>query len=52
MGGESKDNNAGVAMLANKFLAKGTHFPYAFLMIKEKPLSETEVVSAVKKAKQ
>ena len=52
LGGDAKDKNAGVAMLTNKFLAKGTYLPYAFLMIKEKPLTETEVVSALKKAKQ
>lgn len=52
LAGDAKDKNASIAMLTNKFLAKGTRFPYAFLMIKEQPLTETEVVNALTKAKQ
>jgi acyl-homoserine-lactone acylase len=52
LAGDAKDKNASIAMFTNKFLAKGTRFPYAFLMIKEQPLTETEVVNALTKAKQ
>jgi acyl-homoserine-lactone acylase len=51
LSGDANDKNAGLAMLTNKFMVGKLKLPYAFLMIKEKPLSETEVVSALKKAK-
>lgn len=51
LSGESTDSLAALAMLTNKFLAKGSKFPYAFLMIKEEPLSETEVVTALTEAR-
>jgi acyl-homoserine-lactone acylase len=51
LNGDAKDKNAGLAMLANKFMTGKSKLPYAFLMIKEKPLSETEVVKALSKAK-
>ena len=51
LSGDANDKNAGLAMLTNKFMVGKLKLPYAFLMIKEKPLSETEVVSALKEAK-
>ena len=51
LSGDANDKNAGLAMLTNKFMVGKLKLPYAFLMIKEKPLTETEVVTALKKAK-
>ena len=52
LGGDASDKNAGIAMLTNKFLAKGLHFPYAILMIKEKQVTEDQAAKALKQAKQ
>jgi acyl-homoserine-lactone acylase len=51
LSGDKNDSNAAVGMLANKFSAGKLKLPYAFLMIKDKPLTEEEAVSALKKAK-
>ena len=51
LSGNSTDKQAGLAMLTNKFMNEKSKLPFAFLMIKKEPLSETEVVSALKKAK-
>jgi hypothetical protein len=46
------DKNASIAMLTNKFMTgKGTRLPYAFLMIKEKPLTEDRSCKCIKKNK-
>lgn len=51
LSGNQEDNNAGLAMLTNKFMVGKLKLPYGFLMIKEQPLTETEVVTALSKAK-
>ncbi len=51
LSGEATDKNAGVAMLTNKFMNGKSKIPFAFLMIKEKPLTEKQVVDALTKAK-
>lgn len=51
LSGDKNDTNAGLAMLTNKFAVGKLKLPYAFLMIKEKPLTEAEVVKALGKAK-
>ncbi len=50
LSGDKDDKNAGIAMLTNKFMTGKMKLPYAFLMIKEKPITETEVVGALSKA--
>ncbi len=51
LSGDKNDKNAAVAMLTNKFLANDSKLPYAFLMIKKEPLTEEEVINALKKTK-
>lgn len=51
LSGHSTDKNAGIAMLANKFMNGKSKIPFAFLMIKEKPVSEKQVIDALSKAK-
>ena len=51
LSGDKNDKNASIAMLTNKFMTGKSKMPYAFLMIKEKPLTEEEVVTALKKTK-
>jgi len=51
LSGDKDDTHAGLAMLTNKFAVGKLKLPYAFLMIKDKPLTETEVVKALGKAK-
>ncbi|MBK9328296.1 MAG: penicillin acylase family protein [Sphingobacteriales bacterium] len=51
LSGHSTDKNAGIAMLTNKFMNGRSKIPFAFLMIKEKPLSEEQVIDALSKAK-
>jgi acyl-homoserine-lactone acylase len=49
--GNAADRNASIAMLFNKFISANMNLPYAFLMIRERSLSETEVVTALRKVK-
>ena len=51
LNGTANNKDAGLAMLTNKFMTGKSKLPYAFLMIKEKPLTEIEVVKALSKAK-
>ncbi len=51
LSGDKDDTHAGLAMLTNKFAVGKLKLPYAFLMIKDKPLTEAELVKALDKAK-
>jgi acyl-homoserine-lactone acylase len=51
LSGDRNDKDASLAMLTNKFAVGKSKLPYAFLMIKEQPLTETELVTALSKAR-
>lgn len=48
--GNADDSNASLGMLTDKFLATKDKMPFGFLMIREKPLTEDQVVSALRQA--
>lgn len=51
LSGDMDDRNASIAMLTNRYLATGTKMPYAFLMIKAAPITESEAVKALNRAR-
>lgn len=51
LSGNKDDTNAAIGMLTNKFTIGKLKLPYAFLMIKENPLTEQEAIEAMKKTK-
>lgn len=50
LSGDQNDKDASLAMLTNKFAVGKSKLPYAFLMIKEQPLTEDEAVQALSRA--
>jgi len=50
--GNTDNRDAALAMLMHENLMKKLNGPFAFLMIQDKPIAETEAVEAIRRAKQ